>query len=330
MSQASVSYVLKGGGKVSPELRRRIVELAREGGYQRRRQASKAGAAVVLSKILYHDSLGDRFMLGMQERAQERGLRLSHYIHDQRNTPPKELMSESSGFIITCLSSDETDLSPFLGSGAPCVFLNRPDLDGQCDSVMVDNAGGVRKAVRHLWGLGHRRIGFFGIRSFTVNRAERFAGYHLALSELDAPQPVPAWVSAPHRHETTQADVDLLAAQTVADWMALEERPTAAVCSADIEALALIRKAAEAGLRVPDELSVIGFDCTADGAKAIPPLDSVWQPAEELGGLAVESLLSRLENPGLPPRQWRAGVKLTVNGSSAAPPSTRIKATRHK
>lgn len=319
ISQATVSYVLKGGGKVSPELRQKISERAREGGYLRKRQASKSNVVVVLNQELYRGLRGDRYMLGIQEKAQAHGLRLSHLVYDAQARPPASLLSESAGFILACLSSSEADLSPFLGCGVPCVFLNRPDLDGQGDAVMVDNAGGVGKAMRHLWGLGHRRIGFFGIRSFTVNRAERLAGYYQALAELDAPIPPPEWVSVPHRHEFSQKDVDTLAAQTLATWMALEERPTAAICSADLEALALMRQGVAAGHRIPDDLSVVGFDALAEREPGCPVLDSVWQPSEEMGRLAVELLLSRMENTSLPHRQWRVGTKLLVNDSAVAP-----------
>ena len=319
VSQATVSSILKGGGNFSAVLRQKINEKARNTGYTRKKQAKKSGITVIVNKSLYKTPLCDRFMIGMQEEAQKYGISLSHVIYGTPGFSFETLNPDTAGFILAGLSSDEADLSPLLKSERPCVFLNRPDIDGQNDSAMVDNAGGIRKAVRHLWGLGHRKIGFFGIRSFTLNRAERYAGYYQALAELDAPRPPMEWVALPYRNESSQRDVDMLAGQALESWLAMKERPTALVCTADVEALSLLRLAQEKGLKVPADLSIVGFDDTEECLHSNPTLDSISQPIELMGKMSVEMLMGRLERPTLPPRQWRANTKLLVRRSSSKP-----------
>jgi DNA-binding LacI/PurR family transcriptional regulator len=311
VSQATVSAILKGTGNFSAELQQKIMEKAREIGYTTRKQAKKTGITIILNKLLYRTSICDRFMIGIQEEAQKYSMGLSHHIYIPGSSL-EALNPDSAGFILASLSSDEADLTPVLELGRPCVFLNRPDIGGRHNSVMVDNAGGLRMAVRHLWSQGHRRIGFFGIRSFTVNRVERYAGYYQALAELDAPPPPPEWVSVPYRNEYSQKDVDLLANQTLNSWLALPERPTAVVCSADGEALSMLRIAQEKGLKIPDDLSVVGFDDIEEAQHSMPPLDSISQPVEQMGRMAVAILMERQECFFLPPRQWRVATKLVL------------------
>ncbi len=317
VSQATVSYVLKGGGNVSAELRQKIVTKAHDIGYSRKKQGRKTGITIIINKLLYKTSLCDRFMIGMQEEAQKYGMSLTHYIYGMPGFSFDTLSQDSAGFILASLSADEADVTRLLETQRPCVFLNRASLDGQSDSVMVDNAGGIRKAVRHLWGLGHRRVGFFGIRSFTSNRAERYAGYYQALAELDAPPPPSEWLFIPYRHEFSMKDVELLVSQALDSWRVLSDRPTSIVCTADVEALTILKVAAAKGIRVPEDLSVVGFDDNEEGLSSSPPLDSIWQPVEQMGRMAVEMIMSRLERPTLPPRQWRAESKLVVRSSSA-------------
>lgn len=321
VSQATVSYVLKGEGKASPELCQRIMQKAREAGYSiRRRQPRKTGLAVLLDKHLYKSVLCDRLMIGIQEEASRRGVALSHQIYGVPSFSFESLKAASAGVIVAGISPDEADLTPLLDGAFPCVFLNRPALQAPCDTVMSDNAGGIRAVVRHLWQLGHRRLGFFGIRSFTVNRAERYAAYYMALAELGAPKPLDAWVTIPERHEYTMHDVDVLAGQALAGWMELGERPTAVLCSVDCEALGLVRAAQARGLAVPRDLSVIGFDNNPEHCcQSSPQLDSVSQAIEEMGGLAVEMLQTRIENPSLPPRHWRVPARLVRRETSAEP-----------
>ncbi|MFZ2657075.1 MAG: LacI family DNA-binding transcriptional regulator [Victivallales bacterium] len=319
ISQTTVSYILKGKGNFSAELRQKIMERAKSSGYTRKKQAKKAGITIIINKLLYRTSLCDRFMIGIQEEAQKHGMGISHYIHGTPGFSFESLNPDSAGFILASLSADEADLKRFLEKRRPCVFLNRASLDGQSDSVMVDNTGGIRKAVRHLWRLGHRRIGFFGIRSFTSNRAERYAGYYQALAELDAPPPPPEWLFIPSRNEVSMKDVELLVSQALDSWRTLKVRPTAIVCSADLEALVVLKMAAAKGIRVPEDLSVVGFDDNEECLHSSPPLDSISQPVEQMGRMSVEMLMGRLERPTLPPRQWRAETDLVVRRSSVKP-----------
>ena len=98
--------------------------------------------------------------------------------------------------------------------------------------------------------------------------------------------------------------------------MALEEPPTAVFCFADVLAAGAVRAAYDAGLRVPDDLAVVGFDDVEESQYAVPSLTSVGQNRAELAELAIRALLERVERPDLPQRVFTAGHQLFVRESS--------------
>jgi DNA-binding LacI/PurR family transcriptional regulator len=208
------------------------------------------------------------------------------------------------------LSPDvEEDPAPEPGDGGrPIVFVERHDGPG----VTATNHEGEAEATRYLLALGHRRLGFVAGPPTHASSQERLDGFRAALAAAGIPHD-PGLV-APGRNDR---DSGLLAGRLL---LALAEPPTAIVANNDLEAIGVLRAAREAGVRVPDDLSVVGFDDAPPAAHAHPPLTTVRQPLAEMGRRAAEMLIAWVE--GTPPEPPRVVLPTRlVLRESCAPPA---------
>lgn len=315
VSQTTVSYALRGGGKVSAELRRKV--MAKTGGGLKPVRSRTLG--ILVTQDTFRSPYFPRYSSGIQRRAEELGLLVTQHICDDMRVSPS-LLAEAMGLIN--LTSSGAPLEG-VDDDVPMVRLNSFDLAGKGDSVMPDNAAGIHQAAQRLWDLGHRRIGYLCYGRMKVaspHPAERYGAYCQALASLGLPHPPDAWISCPWEEAQFRQDAESLAERHFSTWLAAPEaeRPTAYVCFNDVFALMLLRNARAHGVRVPDDLSVIGFDDTPPCASANPPLDSVRTPDEEMGGVAVELLVSRAKGEATYARQLRLGCALVTRGSSKA------------
>ena len=170
----------------------------------------------------------------------------------------------------------------------PIVLLNNQHPSEAAYSVMIDNEGGSFAAAGHLAGLGHLRIGYIGDRFGHQSDAERFAGYQRALESaglLFDPALVQLGDGKP---EGARA-----AAKTL---FALPDPPTAVFCYNDMSALGAMHEARAAGLGVPGNLSLVGFDDLYISQYLNPPLTTVHQPMAEMGRLAAMTLMRLMAN----------------------------------
>lgn len=192
------------------------------------------------------------------------------------------------------------------------------------DSVSIDNAVGAALAVRHLLDLGHERIGFISGPLRTLSRLARLEGYRTALAEagITANQ---NWVWE-GRDARGFGDVDgaQLGRNAAHDLLCGLQRPTALIAINDMYALGATAGARDLGLRVPDDLSVIGFDDIVLASITEPPLTTVRQPLRELMHAAVELLVSRLAINRVHTREYVViAPELVVRESTAPPGATR-------
>lgn len=171
----------------------------------------------------------------------------------------------------------------------PVVFACEWLEDRAFPSVMIDNQYGAELAVRHLFELGHRRIGHVCGPDGNVLTMGRRKGAEKTLRALGLPVR-PDWF--------LQGDFSLQAGADAAHaWMALEDRPTAMFCSSDQMACGFISELARLGLSVPRDVSVVGFDDIEFASRFIPPLTTIRQPRGEIGAAATEMLIRRIEKP---------------------------------
>ena len=177
-------------------------------------------------------------------------------------------------------------------------------------TVDSDNLSGAITATEYLIGLGHRRIGFLAGRPDLESAQLREQGYRRALETAGIafdPQLV--------RVGGFQAETARSAAR---ELLVAEERPTAIFAANDVSAIETIAVAADLGLVVPGDLSVVGFDNVPESALCEPPLTTVEQSIQQMGYEAVRMLIGLIDNPSSPPEQVVLPTRL-VERSSCRP-----------
>jgi LacI family transcriptional regulator len=208
-----------------------------------------------------------------------------------------------------------SDPEPFLrlsGRGIPVVLLDHPRGELDLCAVSVDDVLGGRLAAGHLIELGHRHIAFLGgtVDPGPVIRRRQALRQALSAAGLDL---LDVRVRI---HPPSLVDA---AAAAVARILAATPRPTAVVCLNDTAALGLLDGLQAAGVRVPADISVVGYDDLPIARRLAPPLTTVRQPNYELGQAAAELLLDE-GRPGHTHREIRFEPSLVIRQSTARPP----------
>jgi LacI family transcriptional regulator len=197
------------------------------------------------------------------------------------------------GILITPVAPDSPELATIAQRGTPLVVVDRIPEGGRFCSVAVDDVLGGRLAVEHLIDRGHRRVAFVGGPMTIGQVADRYEGARAAWDAAGLPA-----------DDLTLVVADSL---TVASGRSAGERlagipsrrrPTAAFCANDLVALGLLQQATSAGLGIPDDLAIVGYDDIEFAAAAAVPLTSVRQPRQELGRAAAELVLAEASDPG--------------------------------
>jgi LacI family repressor for deo operon, udp, cdd, tsx, nupC, and nupG len=192
-----------------------------------------------------------------------------------------------------------------------CEYLPNVDLP----TVQIDNIAAAKQAAGHLVALGHRRIGFITGPVWNVLSHDRLYGYRDAMLEgglaLDEALVVNGDFSIRSGIAATKA------------LLALPAPPTAIFASNDEMAFGAIRAVRDAGLRVPKDISVVGFDDIRFAAYVDPPLTTIRQPGQEIGRLAMTHLVRILSGERIADRRMLLPTELVVRGSTAAPNASR-------
>jgi LacI family transcriptional regulator len=304
VSKSTVSNVLRGAGRVSDSTRGRVLEAIDALGY---RPNSLARDLVRRRSSTIGVVLGDLANTFYAELVKLLELRISEasYTTIVCNTDGQaelerarvEMLLERavSGVVMLQFSGDGVVLDELRAAGVPAVVVSC--WDERTDCVAVDDAAGMAAAVEHLHGLGHRRIAH--VSSHLVEdstRAARYAGYEAAM----------------RGHGLAPAAVDFDA------WPGRGEF-SAFVAANDLIAVELIDTLESSGLRVPDDVSVVGFDGTDLGAHPRIGLTTVAQPRGELIAHGLELLRTRLGGYDGPPRGVRLAGELVVRATTGAP-----------
>ncbi|MCX7799071.1 MAG: LacI family transcriptional regulator [Fimbriimonadales bacterium] len=322
VSVSTVSYALNGGPRpVAPELRERILAAAREMDYRPNRLARslitrRSHILGVVRDASAHDLVASPYaqsvLNGILNEAEKAGRHVLIVTRCEPSDPEgaldRVLEGHADGLIFMATYTLEGVFEELARRGFPFVVLS--GIADGAPSLCADNAGGVRQAIEHLHGLGHRRIGHLeGIPGHLDGR-ERKEAFLEMVGELGLPLR-PHWIARGNFEPVQGAE----AARAV---LRGEDRPTALFCANDEMAIAALAVARELGIRVPDELSIVGFDDAANASLTDPPLTTVRQPSESMGAAAVRALLERIDHPD------RAGVvrfptRLVVRGTTATP-----------
>lgn len=195
----------------------------------------------------------------------------------------------------------------------PLVVVDREVPDVAVDTVLTDHYQGGRLATQHLVDLGHRRIACISAGSELSPSSDRVTGYQDVLRENGLAVDEQLIVRGDFQYKS-----GFEAAQQL---LALAEPPTAVFASNDLMAVGCISAATQQGLRVPEDLSVVGFDDVRLASFTNPPLTTIAQPKREIGTLAVDMLLARINDLASPIRFERLDTALKVRYSTAVWPA---------
>jgi LacI family transcriptional regulator len=231
-------------------------------------------------------------------------------------SPPRDrliqmLTSKVDGFIIMSGTINENELINIHRKGIPLVLLGQRSNSFECDSVMVDNRGGAYNAVLHLLEHGHRRIGFMGGPEDSRSHQERFEGYQQAMQAAGLKIEAELLTGGNFLYEGGR-----IAAQQL---LSLPNPPSAVFVANDEMALGLIDIASKLGMKLPQEMAVIGFDDIQAAAYSDPSLTTIRQPMKRLGEIATNLLLYRLKERDAPIRHEVFTPELIVRRSCGCP-----------
>ncbi|MCW8133465.1 MAG: substrate-binding domain-containing protein, partial [Planctomycetota bacterium] len=263
-----------------------------------------------------------RMLRGMQDGCGDRAQLALKRIPDPAAPLLEQITSAQSaqGLIVVSITAQET-LRALAACGLPVVFFDcaTPEVPGAYDIVVHANEAGGYQAATALIELGHRRIGMLvhGSSNDPATAAigeiarDRRAGFERALRERGL-EPNPAWVrpSIPHSSSAYALTRELLRAPA-------HETPTALVCTIDEMAAAALAAAKDAGLRVPEDISVAGMGDV--GVFSAPALASVRMQVERSGEDAVRMLLERIARPDLAHRKHVLSTEFIARGSIGMP-----------
>ena len=191
------------------------------------------------------------------------------------------------GVIVASMLTDDPIIEALGDGRLPFVLIGRNPSREQTCYVDVDNTQSSRQAVLHLLRLGRRRVATITGPQNMIGGIDRLQGYQTALRERGLPV-VPELVA--------EGDFTEMGGY-IAMRQLLRARPDAVFAASDMMAIGALRALTEAGLRVPQDVSLVGFDDIPAAAHTAPPLTPVRQPTQRMGALAVETLIDRIENP---------------------------------
>lgn len=320
VSVKTVSNVVNDYPHVTPATRQRVVEAIESLGYRpnlsarnlRRGRTGLIALALPELDSPYFAELA-RFVIKAAEEQQWTVL-----IDQTDGVRERELVAIKGlgsnlvdGLLLSPLALDGDDLAE-IGIDVPLVLLGERVSHGPASHVAIDNVAAAREAVSHLVGIGRHRIAAIGAQRVEAGQTARLrlAGYREALESAGLPyaDDLVATVERYSRADGAAAMTRLLDG---------DEPPDAVFCFNDLMALGALRALHERGLRVPDDVAVIGFDDIEDGAFHVPTLSTVSPDKEQIAGEAVRVLAAKLRGEEDEPRELSADHRLVVRESTA-------------
>jgi len=218
------------------------------------------------------------------------------------------MQSESvDGIILPPINDQDPAIIRLAAAGMPIVSVDRSLVNASIDKVEVDNRQGAYEAVDHLIKLGHRRVAMIVGRQNVSTSRERRAGYEAALKAHQ----LPLQEALIRIGDNKQASGHALAQEL----LALSPRPTALFVSNNLMTVGAMEAIHKCGLRIPQDVAIIGFDDLPWAEALDPPLTVVRQPAYDVGRAAAELLLKRLSDPDAPAAWLRLRPKLILRSS---------------
>jgi DNA-binding LacI/PurR family transcriptional regulator len=314
VSVPTVSKVINGRAGVSAGTRARVEELVNRYGYSKSPSLARSPVVELVFREL--DSMWAVEIIRGVERVAARnrlGLLVSRYAADSTGAPAwSDIVARRPQCVVLVAQVPAAEREQLRASGIPFVVYDPiVDLPADVPFVGATNWAGGRAATRHLLGLGHRRIAMVSGPDDVLCCRARLDGYRAALESAGVPIDPDLIVRA-----GLNRDDGCVAARTLLDR---PDRPTAIFAANDPQALGVYQAARALGLRIPEDLSVVGFDDLPVVAWVEPPMTTVRQPLGEMAAAATELALSLGRGEPVARLGLEIGITLTIRSSTAPP-----------
>ena len=321
VSVATVSRVLNGGADVAPDTRARIEASLLRHKYRRRYKRQPPRADQI--DLVFHafgSSWSMEIINGVEDAASAAGVDLVLSQLDGRHRPPQDLLDrilsrQSLGVLFVLSNPTRGQQQQLRSRSIPFVVI---DTDGgtpaSVPTVGSNNWNGGLQAARHLLELGHRRIAVISGQEDVLCSRARVAGFRSAHEEFGVPfNPELLRYGAFRAASGYEHGMELLAGP---------ERPTAVFAGSDIQAMGVLQAAWELGLRVPVDLSVVGYDNLPQSAWSGPALTTIDQQLKQMAVLATRMLVDLARGVEVPTTRLDMATELVVRSSTAPPSKT--------
>lgn len=321
VSVATVSRALSGGsGRVTADTLERVQRFAGELGYHPNHLARhmRSGSSRLLAFVIgdVSNPFFTEIVRGYEDVAQRHGYSLVLANTDESPTREAGILDlmgaeRAAGVVLASTNQAPDALRKLQSLRIPIVAIDRR-IDGvETDVVAVDNDTAAHEAVEHLIRLGHRRLAMITGPDWASSTGERLGGYERALREHRIPKSA-VMIRRGDLRESGGHEMTM-------ELLKLEEPPTAIFSANNLTTLGCLRALRRLGVRVPDEVSLIGFDDFPGADLVEPPVTVVQQPTYQLGARAAEMLIERIRHPQAPVRELLLSAHLVVRGTTASP-----------
>ena len=328
LSKSTVSLVLNNSPKVDPATRERVLEVMRSHNYTPSTAATALAKGrtpfigMIVPGLTWHMVAAVNYGVASVVEPTPYEIILYTSTNEKDYGPLVDRITTSglsTGLLVVTHDQPLEPLEALHGSGLPVVLVDTLGTQSTVPSVGADNYEGTRIALRHLIDLGHERIACVqGLMTYPCCQ-DRYRGYLDALTQADlTPDPLLTVVGGFHPPTIRER---------VSELLALPDRPTAVVAQNDNTAYAVMQAVIDCGLRVPQDVSVVGFDDIASSVDTHPPLTTVRQPFPEMGKAAAQMLLDLIAGgkagegpPAGEARRVSMATSLISRESTAPPP----------
>jgi LacI family transcriptional regulator len=309
-----VSRVLSGDSRLSirPETRQRVLEAASRLDYRPNTAARTLKTARTMAIGMTVPDLANQNYATIAVGAEQRAAAAGYVLLVASGSASERMLAlhgRIDGLLVGMATSEKPRLGELGGGGIPALLVNRREPYG-VPSVTVDDEAGAALATRHLLSLGHRRIGHVAGPQNADTGRRRLRGYAQALAE--------AGVEAPPELIAETSFDEAGGYVAASRLLRVEPRPTALFVGNIRAAIGAMAAARRAGLRVPDDLSIVGFHDAPFASYVDPPLTTVRMPLQEMGRQAVDNLLALLAGQAVGDTVVAIAPELVVRSSTAA------------
>jgi LacI family transcriptional regulator len=319
VSTATVSRTINQVSTVDAQMAKRVWKAIEELGYYPNRSARTlvSGRSHVFGLIVseitnpFFPEIVQTFETLAVEQQYE--ILLTSTIHDPKRMElavRRMIESRVDGVAILTFGMEETLLEHLRFRNLPLVFVDIGPRAPRVSNIRVDYADGIRQAVQHLAALRHERIAFITGPFRLKSAMARKTAFEAAMREIGLPVRPGFIVEGDHRLEGGKKGLQML-------WE-VRERPTALMCSNDMTAIGVMREAFELGIKLPEDLSVVGFDDIRIAEFMTPPLTTIQMSQSELARLAFEALLKEVkrETPSPEGSEYVLKTRLVLRSST--------------